>query len=134
MEDIIALVVEKDEPKAATFVDDEMLDRNFESLRKKVFVKEKVVPIANHARPIKVTTTFKSGGKWAKPPNTSSLGSTDTTTTASRDSEAESQPTSVLGSLLEEAKKENEGDFLLPNPNPGDPTAVTIKIYLFGTP
>lgn len=89
LEDILSLVEEGDAPSPNTIVDDQVLERNFESLRKKVFVKEKVVPLASQVpRPKKVQGTFKSGGKWAKP-NTSSQGSTDATTSASRDSEAE---------------------------------------------
>jgi len=47
LEDILSLVEEGDAPSPNTIVDDEVLERNFESLRKKVFVKEKVVPLAS---------------------------------------------------------------------------------------
>lgn len=40
---------------------------------------------------------------------------------------------SSLTAFLDDPK-ESEGDFLLPTPSDGDQSAITIRIYLFGTP
>jgi hypothetical protein len=39
----------------------------------------------------------------------------------------------MLSAFLDDGSKDQEGDFQLPPPLVGDPSAVNLTVYLFGT-
>jgi hypothetical protein len=126
-----------------------MIESNFSQLRKKVFVKEKIVqtktivklPISA-TNPKKVATTSKKSAaasfKSGPSKGASSFKSASTVSTASNflpfSNPVEETPSALTSFLDDSSKANSEGDFLLPIPSEGDPTAVKIKIYLFSTP
>lgn len=98
---------------------DFVIDSNFEQLRKKVFVKEKIVP----AKKTKVGKK-NSGASTFKKSNVS---------TSAHDS-VESNFTieeSKLTAFLDSSPSLAEGEFLLPNPDESD--GLKIKVYMLET-
>jgi hypothetical protein len=86
---------------------------NFEQLRKKVFIKEKVEIKPKFFKNNRLTT------------NSSSDFSLKVVNSV--------KEASILSQLID-SNRDSSMDFLLPTPADGDPTAIKIKIYLFSTP
>lgn len=98
---------------------DFVIDSNFEQLRKKVFVKEKIVPTR------KTFAGKKNGG--------ASTFKKSNISTSAHDS-VESNFTveeSKLTAFLDSSPSLAEGEFLLPSPDGGD--GLKIKIYMLET-
>lgn len=100
-------------------VSDFVIDSNFEQLRKRVFVKEKIVP----AR--KTFVGKKNGGASTfKKSNisTSAHDSVDSNFTVEE---------SKLTAFLDSSPSLSEGEFLLPSPDEGE--GLKIKVYMLET-
>ena len=69
IEDLLNLVFESDENQTQSFiVDDELIESNYDNLRKKVFVKERVPTFVKpmSMRQNRSGSTFKSSKQWSK--------------------------------------------------------------------
>ncbi|CDW71590.1 UNKNOWN [Stylonychia lemnae] len=121
IEDLLDIVFgdnQNDDTAGKGFINDQVIMNNFASLRKKVFIKEKV-----DIKP----KTFKNNRL-----NQTDQSKNNTLTTNSAFEES-LQEKSLLTTIIDN-NNENSHDFLLPTPSTGDSKAISIKIYLFTTP
>jgi len=99
-------------------VSDFVIDSNYEQLRKKVFVKEKIVPTK------KIIPKKNGGASTFKKSNLSTAGhdSLESNITVEE---------SRLTAFLDSSPSLGEGEFLLPTPGEGE--GLNIKIYMLET-
>lgn len=120
IEDLLNIVFGEEETfkKEGETVSDFVIDNNFEQLRKKVFVKEKIAPTK------KIMAKKNGGASTFKKSNLSTAGhdSIESNITVEE---------SKLTALLDSSPSLAEGEFLLPNPDENE--SIKIKIYMLET-